>query len=61
MISPCVKICVMDDKTALCTGCARTREEIARWSRMTGPERAAVCARLPERQSALATLAMQDR
>jgi predicted Fe-S protein YdhL (DUF1289 family) len=51
----------MDDKTALCTGCARTREEIARWSRMTGPERAAVCARLPERQSALATLAMQDR
>ena len=29
--SPCVKICVIDPLSALCIGCGRTGDEIARW------------------------------
>ena len=34
MESPCVKICSIDPATKRCTGCLRTLEEIAAWSRM---------------------------
>ncbi|MGC4251758.1 MAG: DUF1289 domain-containing protein [Sphingobium sp.] len=47
--SPCIKVCILDGARRVCTGCGRTLEEIARWSRMTIPERAAVMARLRER------------
>lgn len=33
--SPCVRICVVHPETRLCTGCARSIDEIGRWSRMT--------------------------
>lgn len=29
MISPCISICTLDDKT--CTACGRTTDEIAEW------------------------------
>jgi len=29
--SPCINICKMDDKTALCVGCYRTIQEITAW------------------------------
>jgi hypothetical protein len=43
--SPCILICKLDDGD-VCTGCNRTREEIARWLQMTDDEKARVKARL---------------
>ena len=31
--SPCISVCRMDAASALCTGCLRTIDEIAGWSR----------------------------
>ncbi|MEQ1670572.1 MAG: DUF1289 domain-containing protein [Hyphomicrobium sp.] len=49
MESPCVKICVIDDATGLCTGCLRTRGEIAVWSSITSAERRRIMSELPLR------------
>ena len=51
--SPCVKICSMDARARLCTGCGRTLEEIACWLSMNAAERSRIMAELPDR---LATL-----
>ncbi len=47
--SPCVRICVVHPETRLCTGCARSIEEIGNWSRMTPQERRDIMASLPDR------------
>lgn len=47
--SPCVRICVVHPEERICTGCLRTLDEIARWSRMPAEERRAVMAELPAR------------
>ena len=50
--SPCIQICVVHPETRLCTGCARSIDEIARWSRMSVEEQQAVMAELPGRTAA---------
>lgn len=50
--SPCVRICVVHPETRLCTGCARSIDEIGRWSRMSPEERRAIMAELPQREVA---------
>ena len=47
--SPCINICEID-AAGLCTGCARTLDEIARWGSETPQWRAAVMAALPGRR-----------
>lgn len=47
--SPCVKICVVHPETRLCTGCNRSIEEIANWSKMTPETRDQIMAELPSR------------
>jgi predicted Fe-S protein YdhL (DUF1289 family) len=47
--SPCTKVCQIDAGSGLCRGCARTLDEIARWSQMGEAERAAVMRALPGR------------
>lgn len=47
--SPCIQICVVHPEERICTGCYRTLDEIAQWSRMTPEERRAVMATLPAR------------
>lgn len=47
--SPCVNICMIHPETRLCLGCARTGDEIARWSSMTPEERSLIMAELPAR------------
>lgn len=47
--SPCAKVCIIDPDTDLCRGCARTLDEIARWSGMSDAEKRAVLAALPAR------------
>lgn len=47
--SPCVQICVVHPDARICTGCYRTVDEIARWSRMSPEERRDITADLPGR------------
>ncbi len=47
--TPCVKVCVIDPRSALCVGCGRTVAEIAAWTAMSEAERGAVMAGLGER------------
>lgn len=52
--TPCIKVCAVSGQTGQCIGCGRTLPEIARWGRMSEPERLAIMAVLPERMSKLA-------
>jgi len=55
MIStPCIKVCVIDAATGLCTGCGRTLDEIARWGGMSESERLSIMESLPQRMQRLA-------
>jgi uncharacterized protein len=47
--SPCIGVCTLDASRALCLGCGRTLDEIARWGAMTEPQRLAIMADLPAR------------
>jgi len=49
--SPCVNICRIDAVTRRCKGCARTPDEIARWTTMNKAERARIMAELPFRRA----------
>jgi len=49
--TPCVQVCVVDAGAGLCLGCKRTLPEIARWSRLSDDERAAIMAELPARKT----------
>ncbi|SEL07131.1 hypothetical protein SAMN05443999_103228 [Roseovarius azorensis] len=51
--SPCVKICVVHPEARICTGCLRSVDEIARWSRMTPAERHEIMTALPDRAGML--------
>lgn len=50
--SPCVKLCVVHPETRLCTGCARSIDEIGAWSKMSPEARREVMADLPNRTPA---------
>ncbi|WP_299144793.1 DUF1289 domain-containing protein [uncultured Tateyamaria sp.] len=50
--SPCVQICVIHPETRLCTGCARSIDEIGGWSRMSPEARRAIMDDLPNRSPA---------
>jgi predicted Fe-S protein YdhL (DUF1289 family) len=49
MESPCVKICLLDPLSGLCSGCGRSLDEIAGWADFTDEERRRIMAELPER------------
>ena len=48
--SPCISVCVMDERTGLCTGCQRTLDEIAGWLDFSAAQRLEVLNRLEERR-----------
>jgi predicted Fe-S protein YdhL (DUF1289 family) len=50
ILTPCIDVCQIDRKTGLCIGCKRSRDEIARWSRIGDDERRRIMAELPARQ-----------
>ncbi|MGN6621504.1 MAG: DUF1289 domain-containing protein [Sphingomonas sp.] len=50
--TPCVNVCRIDTATRLCKGCARTADEIARWTSLSDSERRRVMADLPARPRA---------
>ena len=49
--SPCINVCVIHPETRLCTGCARSIDEITGWARMTPDARRAIMADLPGRRA----------
>lgn len=51
--SPCVGTCIVDEGHGLCTGCARTLDEIAAWARVDEAARKRIWAELPARADAL--------
>jgi uncharacterized protein len=51
--TPCVNICLLDDRSGLCIGCGRSGDEIARWVDMTPARRRAIMDALPERLESL--------
>jgi predicted Fe-S protein YdhL (DUF1289 family) len=51
--TPCIKVCVIDPASKLCSGCGRSLNEIGLWSRMSEPERIAIMAHLPVRLAAM--------
>ena len=48
--SPCIKVCVIDPASRLCTGCWRTLDEIAAWSSLSPEARRRIMADLPARK-----------
>ncbi|MBN9045507.1 MAG: DUF1289 domain-containing protein [Rhizobiales bacterium] len=52
--SPCILVCTIDTETGFCLGCARTLDEIARWSSMSAEERHAILAQLHDRHETIA-------
>ena len=50
--TPCIKVCMLDERSGLCLGCGRTIDEIAGWGAMTDAERKQVMAELPARRAA---------
>ena len=53
LVSPCISICQIDPISGNCSGCYRTRAEIARWRDMDYDEQAALLSDLSERRQAL--------
>lgn len=51
MDSPCIKLCVINQKDGLCDGCFRSRHEIARWSSYSDAERRAIMQVLKQRRA----------
>jgi uncharacterized protein len=47
--TPCVQICVIDPRSALCIGCGRTLDEIAAWGGLDEPARLTIMAGLEAR------------
>lgn len=53
METPCIKVCVIEPDTQVCTGCWRTLAEIARWSQLSASERHRIMTELSARKSTL--------
>ena len=51
LASPCISICQIDPHSGECTGCYRTRKEIARWSSMSFEEQKELLDDLGERRA----------
>ncbi|MGC9420699.1 MAG: DUF1289 domain-containing protein [Rhodovulum sp.] len=48
--SPCTRVCVVDAKSRLCTGCFRSIDEITAWTRMSPADRRRIMGELPGRR-----------
>jgi uncharacterized protein len=52
VLTPCIKVCVVDAASGLCTGCGRTLAEIGGWLGFSDATRREVMAVLPARLAA---------
>jgi predicted Fe-S protein YdhL (DUF1289 family) len=51
IVTPCVKVCIVDGESGLCLGCQRTLPEIAGWAKLSEEARAEIMTALPARRS----------
>ncbi len=51
IVTPCVKVCIVDGESGLCLGCQRTLPEIAGWAKLSDDERADIMSGLKDRRS----------
>jgi hypothetical protein len=51
IVTPCVKLCIVDGQSGLCMGCYRTLSEVAGWTGLSDAERAAIMAGLASRRA----------
>jgi predicted Fe-S protein YdhL (DUF1289 family) len=51
--TPCIKVCTLDARAALCLGCGRTVDEIAGWGAMSPAGRSRIMGELAGRLAAL--------
>lgn len=51
--TPCIKVCIVDQQSGRCIGCARTLSEIAGWTGFSDNERVRIMAELPGRAEAM--------
>ena len=49
--TPCILVCIIDERNGYCFGCGRTRDEIAGWIGMTPDERQDIMQDLPARMA----------
>jgi predicted Fe-S protein YdhL (DUF1289 family) len=49
--SPCINVCKMNARNGLCTGCLRTIDEIAAWSKASNDERRCILATVERRRA----------
>ena len=47
VVSPCIKICTLQND--FCTGCGRTTQEIAEWTKASDKKKRDILERLPDR------------
>lgn len=59
--TPCIQVCVIDPRSALCIGCGRTLEEIAAWGGLDEPSRLAIMAGLEARLRAARSRKVRGR
>jgi predicted Fe-S protein YdhL (DUF1289 family) len=53
LASPCISICQINPVSGECSGCYRTRQEIAQWRSMDYDAQAALLKQLGERRAAV--------
>ena len=49
VVTPCIRICIMDKPEGHCQGCRRTLDEIMNWHAYTHAERLEIIAQLKSR------------
>lgn len=53
IVSPCEKICTVDPRSGLCSGCGRSLAEIEHWVKYSDAERERIMQDLPGRLEAM--------
>lgn len=48
--SPCLNVCLLDERSQRCVACLRTLDEIGGWSRLSDADKLAVWAQLDTRE-----------
>jgi len=61
VLSPCINVCKMDERTGLCLGCQRTLDEIAGWGGASDSVRQAILAAIDKRRREHGPLAEELR
>jgi predicted Fe-S protein YdhL (DUF1289 family) len=50
IVTPCIKLCIVDGESGLCMGCYRSLPEVGAWGRLSDAERLEIMAALPDRR-----------